>query len=121
VDPLFVAGELGKRGDVLLGDGSPAADPQVGAQPFLQACQTVQNERSTTRRLGGGRFAHLFVLQFVFPVGRCFGGAFLRSCGAHLASGVKHRPERERVGEALFPTQWERKIARRQEGPVDRG
>ena len=54
----------------VLGDGAPAADPQIRAQPFLQACQTVQNERSTTRRLGGGRFAHLFVLQFVFPVGR---------------------------------------------------
>src|SRR6478609_10037148 len=39
-----------------------------------------------------------------------FGGAFLRSCGAHLAVGVKHRPARERVGEYLFPAEWEQKI-----------
>jgi hypothetical protein len=70
MNPLFVARELGERIDVRLRDGSPVADPQVRAQPLLQACQTVQNERSTTRCFGGGRFAHLFVLQFVFPVGR---------------------------------------------------
>lgn len=62
MNPLFVPGELGEGCDVILGGGSPVANSQVGAQPFLQACQTVQNAGSTGRRSNCCRFARLFVL-----------------------------------------------------------
>src|SRR3954470_1270227 len=58
VDPLLVAGEGRERGDVLLRDGPPAADADLGADPLTEPLETLDHHGRAGGCLLDNRFTH---------------------------------------------------------------